>query len=198
MRLALFDFDGTISSKDSFLGFLFSVAPTRVVSTALTHLYQVAAYSRGRFPNQAMKELFLEEVLGGKKLKELEEHSRHYCDHRIPKIIRPGFHSCLQEHLTQNTRVIVVSATPKFILKPWCDALKLELLATELETDSKSRLTGKISGKNCMAEEKVVRIRQLLDPDDYNQIFTYGDSSGDLPMLKLASSEKNRHYRPCR
>ena len=48
-----------------------------------------------------------------------------------------------------------------------------------------------------MGEEKVRRILEMVDIGKYEQIFAYGDSSGDLPMLQLAPPE-NRYFKPFR
>jgi phosphatidylglycerophosphatase C len=57
------------------------------------------------------------------------------------------------------------------------------------------RLTGRISGLNCHGQEKVRRIKESFPLDQYQEIYAYGDTSGDKPMLDLAT---HRFYKPFR
>lgn len=57
------------------------------------------------------------------------------------------------------------------------------------------RLTGRILGRNCHGAEKVSRIREAFNLSDYDDIYAYGDTKGDKPMLALA---KHAFYKPFR
>ena len=72
--------------------------------------------------------------------------------------------------------------------------MQITLLATRLEI-SGDHLTGKIRGANCHGEEKVRRIQEAYQLKEYPQVYAYGDTKGDLPMLKLADI---RFYKPFR
>jgi phosphoserine phosphatase len=72
--------------------------------------------------------------------------------------------------------------------------MQVTLLATRLEV-SGNRLTGRIEGANCHGEEKVRRIRDAYQLKEYSQVYAYGDTKGDLPMLALADI---RFYKPFR
>jgi phosphoserine phosphatase len=50
-------------------------------------------------------------------------------------------------------------------------------------------------GKNCHGEEKVRRILEQHNMSDYEVVYAYGDTAGDLPMMKLAG---NSFYKPFR
>ena len=100
-------------------------------------------------------------------------------------------------HQNGGDTVVIVSACPRQILEPWCHAINADIIATEIETDQRSRITGKIAGKNCWGQEKVSRIRARYALKDYDGIFAYGDSKGDLPMFELADQGK-RFYKPFR
>jgi phosphoserine phosphatase len=57
------------------------------------------------------------------------------------------------------------------------------------------KITGMFEGMNCHGEEKVLRIKKHLDPQEYTLIYTYGDTKGDRPMLALGT---HSHYKPFR
>lgn len=197
MNLALFDFDGTISSRDSYLLFLWYMEKGKVIRTCLSCLPQIVLYKLGRYPNQKMKETFLAALFAGEYLSELQVNSERYCNTVLPSIIRLGFWQSLDWHHKNGDEVVVVTASPEFILRPWCRAHGIGLIGTEVEVDSSGRLTGRISGRNCMGDEKVRRVTSSYSIETYNKLFAYGDTKSDLPMLHLAPPE-NRFYKPFR
>ncbi len=197
MNLALFDFDGTISSRDSFLLFLWHVNKTAVARTVLVHVPQIIAYKLGVYPPAKMKELFLGQLFAGRQLSDLQKVSEHYCNAVLPGIIREGFWKRLAWHRVNGDEIAVVSASPAFMLAPWCRLQGIELIGTEVETDAFGRLTGRIKGKNCMGREKVRRINLRYDISKFDILYGYGDSGADLDMLELADPE-NRFYKPFR
>ncbi len=99
----------------------------------------------------------------------------------------------LNWHQQQGDRVIVVSASMEDWLKPWCDSKGVELLATSLLSDN-GIISGEFATPNCHGEEKVNRIKALLNLSDYDRIFAYGDSSGDTEMLAIADEGFYRKF----
>ncbi|MNF09712.1 hypothetical protein D3C80_2104480 [compost metagenome] len=58
-------------------------------------------------------------------------------------------------------------------------------------------MTGELDGPHCQAEEKVVRVRQILgNPSDY-VIHAYGDSDGDRNLLDIAEYPYYRSFEHC-
>jgi len=197
MKLALFDFDGTISRRDSFLLFLWEVDRLRFLSTCLTHIPAILLYLNGRYPNQKLKELFLTKLFVNKDLQYFSRLAEAFCEDLVPKIIRQEFWQRLDFHKKAGHIVVVVTATPRSILAPWCRSNSIQIIGSELACTSSGTLSGKLDGLNCMGGEKVRRIKENYDLAEYDEIFAYGDTSGDLPMLGLAK-EDNRFYKPFR
>jgi len=194
---AFFDFDGTISSRDSFMMFLQIADWKRFCLTLCLHLPQVALYAAGRYPNQKLKETFLRGLFRGMAMDSFQNLADRFCRDNLPDIIRHGFWDRLQWHRDRNHRIVIITATPRLVLAPWCKKHGLEIIGTELETGPESRLTGNISGLNCMGKEKVRRIRAAYPLSLGTTVYAYGDSAGDTPMLDLAAQE-NRFFKPFR
>lgn len=74
---------------------------------------------------------------------------------------------------------VILSASPEFLLRPICEELGVDLIATPMNP-----YTGKIQGLNCHDEEKVRRFYQEY-PDGHTENF-YSDSLADTPMAKIA------------
>lgn len=196
-HLALFDFDGTITKKDSFRLFLQGARPYGFFITAIFHCLPVVRYTIGRYPNQRLKELFLRSLFQGMAISDFHAICHRFCEEKLPAIIRHGFWERYELYQKRGTRMVVVTATPRVIIEPWCKKHRLDLLGSELEKTRDLKLTGALLGENCMGEEKVRQIRNHYDLDRYGRIYAYGDSPGDLPMLGLAA-KKDRFYRPFR
>jgi phosphoserine phosphatase len=57
------------------------------------------------------------------------------------------------------------------------------------------KLSGHLKTKNCYGPEKVRRIREVIDTDEYSTIYAYGDTRGDKEMLELANFKFYKHFR---
>jgi HAD superfamily hydrolase (TIGR01490 family) len=193
--LALFDFDGTITTRDSFLEMLRFSHPASVFlrNMALSSPI-IAAYKLKLVSNHRAKEHLFSSFYKGWAQQDFSQMARSLSEKVIVKLIRPEALSKIQWHLAEGHQVVVVSASFELQLAPWCEALGLELIGTRLVV-SGGMLTGKLEGANCHGEEKVARIRQRYDLNSYRRIYAYGDTSGDKPMLKLAHEA---FYKPFR
>lgn len=197
MKLALFDFDGTISDKDSFLLFMKKASLVRFYFACSRYFPQILLYLGKKYPDYKLKEAFLTTLFKGRQFESLKEFGHGFADDILPSIIRPGAQKAIDEYLSAGDRVVVVTASPRIFLEPWCKKQGIEILGTELDVDRFGKVTGKIDGLNCHGQEKVRRIKSVYSLDEYEQIDAYGDTSGDLPMLSLASPERS-FYKPFR
>jgi phosphoserine phosphatase len=57
------------------------------------------------------------------------------------------------------------------------------------------RFAGRYDGSNCHGIEKVRRIRECFDLNEFDRVYAYGDTPGDRPMLTLADEA---FYKPFR
>jgi phosphatidylglycerophosphatase C len=197
MNIALFDFDGTLSTQDSYLLFTRFLGGGRYVLGCLLLSPRIIRYLFGGYPNYALKEDFLRIFFKKKTIGDLRHLAHRFCTEKIPTILRPKAMERIHWHQERGDLIAVVSACPRLILEPWCRLMNVDIIATELEVDQQARITGRIEGKNCWGEEKVKRIRSRYDLSCFKEIYGYGDSKGDLPMLEIADQDK-RFYKPFR
>jgi len=66
------------------------------------------------------------------------------------------------------------------------DKMNIKLIGTKLGTVN-DKISGQISGKNCYGSEKVRRIKEMVDITGFDEIEVYGDSKGDLELMKIAT-----------
>lgn len=194
MNLVLFDFDGTLTSKDSLPGFIQYAVGKPAYYFGLSLMSPILlAYFSGLIPNDIAKQKLMARYFKGWSFDRFRQVARDYSHSEIDKIIRQQAIEKLNWHQQKGDRVIVVSASMEDWLKPWCDNKGVELLATRLVTEN-GLLTGKFATPNCHGEEKVNRIKALLNLSDYDRIFAYGDSSGDTEMLAIANEGYYRKF----
>lgn len=195
MKLALFDFDGTITKDDSLLKFIrFVVGDGRFVFGLVVLSPILVAYKLKLIPNYKAKQYMLSWFFKGMSKDAFLKVANEYSLVHIDKILRPKAIEKINWHKNQGHKVVVVSASIEFWLRPWCEKNGLELIATKLEIKD-DIVTGKLLSKNCYGVEKVNRIKEIYNLKDFEYIYSYGDSSGDKQMLELAHE---KFYKPFR
>ncbi len=193
-RLAVFDFDGTLTYKDSFLEFIKYCYGTKTFYGGMLKASPwLAAYKLKLYPNWKAKEKVLRFFFAGMPEGALKQKGESFAREVIPGMLRPKAKAALEKHIEAGDRVVVVSASAEQWLAPWCKKKGIELLATCLEV-REGKITGRISGKNCYGPEKVNRLEKLVRTKDFEEVYVYGDSSGDREMLALASHPHYRYF----
>jgi HAD superfamily hydrolase (TIGR01490 family) len=184
--LALFDFDGTLTKRDSFVEFLkHSVAPRRLVVGLVALSPRLVAYGLGALTNHRLKEAILTHYFRGQSFSQLERTCEEFAARALPALLRPAAMERFDWHRAQRHRVVIVSASLELWLSPWASARGVEVIGSRLEVKD-GRVTGRLEGESCHGEHKARRIRERLDLGSFERVYAYGDSRHDRAMLALA------------
>jgi len=195
MSIAFFDFDGTITTKDSLVEFIqFAVGKPKYYAGLILLSPMLLRYTLKLIPNHIAKERLIAYYFKGCKSKDFELISQKYSQTKLNDIIRPLALEKILWHQSKGHKVVIVSASIRHWLAPWCEKYDIDLISTELEI-SNHILTGKFSTKNCYGLEKVKRIEAQYKLKDFASIYAYGDSAGDKDLLDLSDYS---HYKPFR
>ncbi len=192
MDLALFDFDGTITTGESFGPFVKALAPrwrVRLGGVLLAPL--VIGYRLGLVSGTTVRAAVVRVAFRGLDADVFDAAARRFADDYLPTVVRPESLARIAWHRARGDRVVVVSGAFAEYLQPWCDAHSLELVASSLERRD-GRLTGRYAGTQCVLDEKIRRVREKCDLAAFDRVHAYGDTPEDVPMLALAHE---RHYR---
>ncbi|PAF48394.1 hypothetical protein BKH46_00325 [Helicobacter sp. 12S02634-8] len=193
MNIAFFDFDGTMSQKDSLLLFVkFLVGKKRFYQGIGRHFLILLGYMLGIVSNAYAKERLSRYFFAGYT----QELFTQKCEEFLPfleGILKDSALMALRYHQSRGDEVVVVSASFENYLLPLCARLGVGCIGTRLEVLD-GLLSGAFEGLNCYGAQKVVRIREKFDLTQYAEIYVYGDSKGDREMLAL-TREENRFYR---
>jgi phosphatidylglycerophosphatase C len=184
--VAAFDFDETLTDRDTLLPFLHSIVGTRQYFIKMIRLSPIlAAYSLRFVPNWRAKQVVLSHFLAGIPQDQLHKEAEHFAEHEIPKWLRHEAVERLRWHQSKGHRTILVSASLAIYLRPWAQHMGIQdVLGTELEVQQE-RFTGRIKGKNCYGPEKLARLQSLANVE-HCCLHAYGDSRGDRELLSVA------------
>ena len=193
MKLALFDFDGTIIRVDSLIKFVRFVKGDLKTAWGIFILSPILIlYKLKIIPNYRAKQWLLSYFLKGMNEQDFLTRSTEFSLHHIDSYVRPKAIERILWHKQQGHKVVVVSASIESWLKPWCEKHNLDIIATKIEIKD-GTVTGKFLTKNCHAKEKYDRVKEAYNISDYDYIYAYGDSCGDKELLELANES---FYKP--
>ena len=144
-------------------------------------------------PNYKAKQRMISYFFKGMEEYNFRKLAEQFSLKQIDTMLRPKSMQKIAWHKKQGHRVVVVSASIECWIKPWCDKNELDLIATKLEMKN-GYITGKFQTKNCYGIEKANRVKEIYDLDDYDHIYAYGDSQGDIELLELANTKNFRAF----
>ena len=187
--VAAFDFDGTLTRRDTLLPFLAHIAGRQAVGRALAHQVVPIALAFGGLGDRGVqKEELLARLLAGRRLTELQALAESFADTTVATRLRPEVVGHLRSHLAAGNTVVVVTASPELVVAPIARRLgPVAVLGTRLEVGDDGCLTGRLLGVNVRGAEKVRRITEWLGEGGPELRWAYGDSSGDRELLAAAA-----------
>jgi phosphatidylglycerophosphatase C len=192
--LALFDVDGTLTTADTMFAFVrHVVGPVQFVlglvwMAPMLALARVGLLDRGRSKGRMLRWFFRNHSRSA-----LEAAAETFTDTVLPGLLRNEGIARLQTHRENGDTVYLVSASLDLWLRPFARRQQVPLLCTQAAWED-GRFTG-LASPNCRGEEKVRRVRAVVNPLDFETIDAYGDSSGDDQMLAIATRS---HFKPFR
>lgn len=111
---------------------------------------------------------------------------KQFMTEKIDPILLPKARTLVKQHAAQGDRLLVITATNRFITEPIVKAFGIfEMLASEPEVINQ-RYTGKATGVPCFQEGKVTRLQQWLEAEgeSLQGSYFYSDSANDIPLLQ--------------
>lgn len=192
--VAAFDFDGTLTHRDTMFPFLLHVAGwSAFVRHVVILAPTLAGYGLGIIRNDVAKARVFTRFLSGMNMVELQHQAEQFAAQKLPGLLRAGAMRRFDWHKKQGHRCVVISASLELYVRPWALSAGFDdVLASRLETGGDGCLTGKLSGENCFGVEKVRRLEALLGARDGYVLYAYGDSRGDRELL---SGADHAYYR---
>ena len=192
--IVAFDFDGTLTIRDSFTAFLrWRAGPGGWALGLVKMAPALAGYARDRDRGR-IKAASVREFLGGVPRAELEGQAEAFAEQAWPGFMRPDALKVWNDWGRKGAHRVIVTASPETTVAPFARRLGAEaLLGTPLVFDSENRVTGAFASPNCRGEEKVRRLRAVYG-EDIRLAAAYGDTSGDAEMIAIADTKGFRVF----
>ncbi len=187
--VAIFDLDGTLTSRNSFIPYLLSFGRRHCKYTALSMVpFQIGPYLIRLVKDHQLKQRLLRSFFYGVHRDIITQHTRWFCSTWLPNHLHTLGHGLLREHLEQNHRVILLSASPDIYVREMAAQFGIgEAVCTQVEFQD-DICTGRLLGANCKGTNKLIALKNYLGCEEpQTESFAYGDSRQDLPVLKWVS-----------
>ena len=190
-QIAAFDFDGTLTRRDTVVPFLLRLFGAGRVVRAVSQVAPTAARARlGRLESElhhrdVVKERLLQVLFRGEDPDHIAAIGRSFAD-TIPARLQTETMARVAWHREQGHALVIVSASLLAYLEPFAADHGFDhVIGVGLEVGDDGRLTGRLTGPNVRGPEKEVRLRAWLG-EGPRTMWAYGNSSGDRELLAMA------------
>ncbi|KGI76901.1 HAD-IB family phosphatase [Oleiagrimonas soli] len=184
--LALFDFDGTLTTRETFADFVRAAAPPwrrRLGGLWFGPMY--AGYKAGWVSGNRIRAEVVRFGFRGLPAAALRAAGEAFARDVLPTLLDARMMQRLDDHRRCGDVVAVVSGALDVYLQPWCVQHGLPVICSRLQVVDHV-VTGRYEGAQCVGEEKARRVRMSWDLSSFGEIHAYGDTAEDHAMLALA------------
>ena len=191
-KVAAFDFDGTLSDRDTLIPFLLRVTGRSRFAQIVA---QIGVSGIGRSVNlrdrDAVKAEMIHRAMCGRREEDLQRLGRLYARDLVVNELNPVVLQRLEQHRDAGHELLFVSASLTYYLEPLADELGVNAVIAVEPTVQYGLLTGEMNFPNVRAEQKALRLRSWLDEPAFGpmrnvELWSYGNSSGDHALLEMA------------
>lgn len=195
MDLALFDFDGTITDRETMPDFMFTaVRPLRLRMGQASLWPMILGYKAGLISGSLVRAAICYVGFRGVPVHEVQAHGAAFARDVLPARLRPAAMARIAWHKARGDTIVVVSGGLDVYLEHWCQRHDLQLICSSLEQYS-GRLSGFYAGRQCVGAEKARQVMPQFPPQNYARVFAYGDTPEDRELLALAHEAYYRWQR---
>ncbi len=186
-RITVFDFDGTITTKDSLWEFLkHTNKKNRLIFRLICWGPWFLIYCLKIISAEKSKQKLFEIMFKNWTVEQFHSSCHSFCL-KIDQFLNSDTILTLKKHQQERDIIIIISASIEDWIRPWANKQGIEIvLGTQVAHDINHRLTGKFASKNCNGKEKVKRLLKLFPNRSTYQLTVYGNSNGDTEILNFA------------
>lgn len=196
-KIYAFDFDGTLTTKDTLLEFIrFAKGSGQMFRGFLLFSPLLLLMKLHLYPNWKAKQHVFSYFFKGMNIDDFNALCTHFAEQN-KHLLRPaGIEKVRQAIEEEQATVLIISASIDNWVRPFFDEIdkKIQVLGTQIEA-KEGRLTGQFTTKNCYGQEKVNRLTALYPHREAYDLIAFGDSRGDKELLDFADKG---FYKPFR
>ena len=191
-KIYAFDFDGTLTTKDTLLEFIRYAKGTLAFGLGfMRYAHLLVLMKLGLYPNWKAKQKVFAHFFKDTTLDDFDAVCQKFAA-SSRHLLRPKGIEAINQALSEGSEVLIVSASIDNWVQPFFPQVKV--LGTQIEVKD-GKLTGRFLTKNCYGEEKVNRLKAIYPNRQDYHLTAYGDSNGDKELLAFADES---HFKPFR
>ncbi len=198
--VAAFDFDGTVTDRDTLVPFLvLAFGRARVAAAFAVLAFTGLGYLLRLVTIDEFKVRVLRRLVAGVPARRLRAlgpaHAR-----AIKPWLRPSALHRIAWHRARGDTLVLVSSTLDVYLRHvgavlGFDVVLCSRLRARRGADGVARFDGELDGADCTGDEKLRRLVSVVGDLSGVELHAYGDSAGDAALLGAAD---HAHFRPFR
>jgi len=191
-RIYAFDFDGTLTTKDTLLEFIrFAKGSCGLWLGFLRYVHLLVLMKLGFYPNWKAKQKVFAHFFKGMRISDFDTICQEFAA-SSRHLLRPKGIQAINKAQSEGAEVLIVSASIDNWVQPFFADVKV--LGTQIEVKD-GLLTGRFLTKNCYGQEKVNRILALYPHRQDYHLTAFGDSRGDKELLAWADESYFKPFR---
>ena len=174
-KVYAFDFDGTLTTKDTLLEFIrFAKGSSNFWLGFLRHIHLLVLMKLGFYPNWKAKQKVFAHFFKGMTIEDFDAICQDFAASSKHLLRLKGIEA-VNKAISEGSKVLIISAS----IDNWVHGV----------------LTGRFLTKNCYGEEKVNRLKAIYPNRHDYHLTAFGDSRGDKELLAFADES---HFKPFR
>ena len=195
-KLAIFDFDGTVSKIDSTKFFL-KISFGKIYFfygyyLRFIHLFILSKIGLYEFIELKEKRIsfFLKDIT----LKKFDQLTLKFNNIFFGNYLKPDALKKLEWHKKNNHEIVILSATLSNLLSQWSSSNDYILIANNLSFKDDIS-TGYFERPDCSFDEKLIRLKEIVDLNNFDHIYGYGDTQSDISFLNIVDEPYFRYFK---
>ncbi len=184
-RIAVFDLDGTITTRDTLVPFLLGYLarhPSRV-----WHLWRLpfslSRYVLGLSDRGRLKSSLIRQVIGPASRSQVDSWTAEFCDSHLPRLLNPGALEAIERHRAAGDRLVLLSASVDLYVPQVARRLGMDEAVCTGVSWRGNHLEGRLTTANRRGAEKTRCIESLRTRYPGTRFAAYGNASSDFDHL---------------
>lgn len=199
-KLAIFDVDYTITRKETLMELFKYVLSNdkKMIKYLPRAIFSGAMYGVGVYDERKVKETFLK-FIDGIEEKHLAKLVKSFYEERLSTILYKDALDMIRKLKGEGYKVFLISASPEFYLNELYSISEVDLIIGTKFLFNEGKFARKMDGLNCKGEEKVRRLKEVIEKEnldvDFENSYMFSDSLSDKPLLDLVGKAYLINYK---
>lgn len=183
-RTVIFDFDGTLVSRDSLLDFCFSYSLRRPWRIALALMVLPLALVKLTRSQGAAGSVLLWAMTVGTPLRTFVQALRRYARESLSSLVFESLFAQLRAHVAAGDRVVIATGSLPTVVRGLLAARGLPALPV-VGSRLRTRFGGLVVAIHCVRSVKVIELRRRFGLERWQHVYT--NSFADAPLIARAA-----------